>query len=212
MHKQGVRHRIDALAASYMLDIIPTVAGGTLIDCGANIGELGLWAATKGMSYIPFEPEALEAACCDLNNFSGATGTRRHPLWKQDETLRFFNRPRDADGSVLENGDDSQFVEVQARRLDSVLKAAELKHPVVFKVEAEGAEPEVLMGAMALLGVMDFVSVDCGYERGNRNDPQHTFVETNRLLTDAGFEVIASSLRRGTFLFRRKNGPYRVMV
>lgn len=208
MHKRGVRERIGALAGSYMLDKIPETLGGTLIDCGANIGELGLWAAQKQMIYIPFEPETLEADCCDQNNFSGEARTRRHPLWKTDEAIRFFKRARDADGSVLENGDDGQFVELQARRVDSVLQAAELAHPIVFKVEAEGAEPEVLAGAAALLDAMDYVSVDCGYERGSRENPQHTFVETNHLLSNAGFEVVAANLRRGTFLFRRKTSLY----
>lgn len=208
MHKNGISHRINALAGSYLLDKIPFVSGGTLIDCGANIGELGLWAARNKMTYVPFEPESLEADCCDLNNFSGDPKTRRHPLWKSDETIRFFSRPRDADGSVLQNGDDGQYVELQAKRLDSVLRSADLAQPVVFKVEAEGAEPEVLEGAQTLLRTIDFVTADCGYERGSKVNPQHTFVETNRLLTDAGFEVVAADLRRGSFLFRRKSSAY----
>lgn len=204
MHKRGIRSRIDALARDYCLSSLGDLAGGTLIDCGANIGELGRWASAMGMKYIPFEPEKLEADCCDLNNFSGRRETNRFPLWKTDDILRFYNRPRGADGSLLANGEDDSFVEVQARRLDSVLTAEQLTHPIVLKVEAEGAEPEVLQGAEKLLAVIDFITIDCGYERGSREAPQHTLIETNQLLRTAGFEVMAADLRRCSFLFRRQ--------
>lgn len=136
MHKRGIRSRVDALARDYCLSSLGDLTGGTLIDCGANIGELGRWASAMGMKYIPFEPEQLEADCCDLNNFSGRHETNRYPLWKSDDMLRFYNRPRNADGSLLENGEDNSFVEVQARRLDSVLTAGQLTSPIILKVEA----------------------------------------------------------------------------
>lgn len=207
MHKRGIQSRVDALAKNYCLSTISDLDHGTLIDCGANVGELGLWASGKGLTYIAFEPETLEADCCDLNNFSGRRETNRFPLWKTDETLRFYNRPRDADGSVLPSGEDHHFIEVQARRLDSVLQADDLARPIIFKVEAEGAEPEVLEGARALLPYMDYISVDCSYERGNQTNPQHTLIETNRLLTLAGFEIVAADLRRCSFLFKRQTVP-----
>lgn len=207
MHKRGIQSRVEALAKDYCLLTISDLDRGTLIDCGANIGELGLWASGKGMTYIAFEPETLEADCCDLNNFAGRRETNRFPLWKSDETLRFYNRPRDADGSVLPSGEDDQFVEVQGRRLDSVLQADDLARPIIFKVEAEGAEPEVLEGARALLPSIDYISVDCSYERGNKTNPQHTLIETNRLLTSAGFEIVAADLRRCSFLFRNQKVP-----
>ena len=36
----------------------------------------------------------------------------------------------------------------------------------LLKVEAEGAEPEVLLGTAKILKRIEFISVDCGPERG----------------------------------------------
>ena len=36
----------------------------------------------------------------------------------------------------------------------------------LLKVEAEGAEPEVLQGLKKNLSRVEFITVDCGFERG----------------------------------------------
>jgi FkbM family methyltransferase len=205
MHKHGIQHRIDDLASVYLLTHIKNPEGGTLIDCGANVGELGIWAKKTGMQYIAFEPEEVEADCCDRNNYNNHSKTYRHALWNSNEILTFYSRPLSADSSLLPSGEDSNTKELTAKRLDSVIKGIDLQRPAVLKVEAEGAEPEVLEGAKSLLPFLDYVTVDCGYERGDKNNPQHTFIETNKFLLDNNYILIAANLRRGSFLFQRNN-------
>ena len=43
-YKRGIKRGIDALASDYHLDRLEGLDGGTFIDCGANVGELGIWA------------------------------------------------------------------------------------------------------------------------------------------------------------------------
>jgi FkbM family methyltransferase len=205
MHKHGIQYRIDDLASVYLLTHIKNTEGGTLIDCGANIGELGLWAKKTGMNYIAFEPEDLEADCCDRNNYDGESKTYRYALWNSDEILTFYSRPLSADSSLLPSGEDSNTKKLSAKRLDSVINPVDLQHPAILKVEAEGAEPEVLEGAKTILPFLDYVTVDCGYERGDKNNPQHTFIETNKFLLDNNYTLIAANLRRGSFLFQRNH-------
>ena len=50
--KRGVMMHVDQLAREYHLDQIDIVPDGVFIDCGANIGELGLWARGQGLAYI----------------------------------------------------------------------------------------------------------------------------------------------------------------
>ncbi len=199
-YKRGVMAGVDALARDYHLDTIPSFEGGTFIDCGANVGELGYWARARGMRYIAFEPEALEATCCDLNNFDGQAETLRKALWNANTTLVFHSKPDSADSSLFEMDGATDRIEVEAVTLDSVIDVTDLPRPVIFKLEAEGAEPEVLQGANAILPHIDYVAVDSGYERGA--DKQHTFVETANALQDHGFRLAKAQFRRITALYQ----------
>lgn len=199
-YKRGIKRGIDALASDYHLDILDGLDGGTFIDCGANVGELGIWARSHRMSYIAFEPEHLEADCCDQNNYGGQTLTIRKALWKETATLEFFHKADTADSSVLGFNDYTKKTSVSAVSLDDHLDLSKLSHPVILKLEAEGAEPEVLQGATKFLAVADYVSVDCGYERGASQD--HTFIEVNDVLTSNGYRAVAAQFRgRVTVLF-----------
>lgn len=198
--KRGVMQHLDMLAKQYCLDQIDVVPGGVFIDCGANIGEMGLWAQARGLAYIAFEPEALEARCCDLNNFDGNSETRREALWKEATMLTLYSMPESADSSVFEVEDSSARIEVPAVALDDAVDLSGFPGTVVFKVEAEGAEPEVLEGAARTLALIDWVTVDCGYERGK--EKAHTFVETNVFLHDQGFRLHGMHPKRVVALYR----------
>lgn len=197
---------VDFVARQYGLEKISDVRGGTFVDCGANVGEFGLWARSRGMRYFAFEPEETEARCCDLNNYGGERKTSRTALWNANATLEFHMKPDTADSSLISWGGDSQVRKVRAERLDAVLSAADLAGgPNVLKVEAEGAEPEVLAGASGVLRCFDYVAVDCGPERGPER--RHTFVETSGLLIDAGFRPMSAEFHRVTVLFRNATRP-----
>ncbi len=204
-YKRGVAQGIHNLARQYHLDQIPEVLpDGLFVDCGANVGELGIWARGRGLDYIAFEPEDLEATCSDLNNFGGEPETNRKALWYADTVLTFHSKPESADSSVFDIDGADGAVQVQAVPLDHVLKDREIGPGTrIFKLEAEGAEPEVLQGAAESLPLFDYIAVDCGYERGR--DAKHTFVEVNRTLTHAGFEVIAAGFHRVTMLYQNIN-------
>lgn len=204
--KSGVMNGIAKLAGQYGLANFPMVPDGAFVDCGANVGELGIWARARGMRYFAFEPEEPEARCCDLNNFGGAAGTHRKALWKEGTTLEFFSEAETADGSLIAQSERAVSRKIQAVRLDEILSPADLGMGTsVLKVEAEGAEPEVIAGASRLLGHFDYVAVDCGPERGKER--KDTFVETNTLLADAGFRPVSANFRRLTILYRNAAKP-----
>ncbi len=205
LYYRGIMRRINYLANIYGLDRIDVTPNGVFIDCGANIGELGIWARAHGLDYVAFEPELPEAICCDLNNFDGNSETRRSALWKESTTIRFYSSPETADSSIIEVAGEFCRVEVDAVTLDSALDASQLSNvqgTVIFKLEAEGAEPEVLEGATKTLTEVDWVAIDCGYERGPNKE--HTVVETNTFMYDQGFRLCYAELnsRRITALYR----------
>jgi FkbM family methyltransferase len=199
-YRKGVLRLIERLADDYHLTRTG-FRGGTLIDCGANVGELGLWAHRNGHAYIAFEPETLKADCCDRNNFRGEARTHRLALWNTRCILKLHMKPDTADSSVFEIAGATGTRDIQADRLDEILKADTLARPIILKIEAEGAEPEVLQGAEGLLDAVDFVAIDCGYERGR--EKAHTFVEANEILVRHGLTPIAANFKRVTMLYGR---------
>ena len=203
-YKRGIKRGIDALASDYHLDTLEGLDGGTFVDCGANVGELGIWAQSRRMNYIAFEPEQLEADCCDQNNYGGKALTIRKALWKETTTLEFFHKADTADSSAFDVSDYNEKTVIPAVSLDSELDPSKLSRPLILKLEAEGAEPEVLEGAAKFLEIADYVAVDCGYERGQSQD--HTFIEVNNQLTCRGYSIVAAKFRgRVTMLFHKEN-------
>lgn len=198
-YDNGIENFARHLAKDYLLDNIELQNNMVLIDCGANIGELGLWCQIEGIEYIGIEPEMLEYQCCVLNN--KGSNVYNCALWKTSGELIFYSKPRTADSSLIKI-DQSQEISVMARKLDELI-IPEPGKIYILKVEAEGAEPEILQGANSILRLMSYVTVDCGYERGVQKE--HTFVETNKILQGSGFSLLAANLKRGVFLYEKSD-------
>ena len=69
-----------------------------------------------------------------------------------------------------------------------------------MKLEAEGAEPEIIMGAKQVLLRTKYITVDVGEERGVNEES--TLPEVVNSLIPLGFKVIDVNLRRGVLLFK----------
>lgn len=203
LYKRGIAARVKQLAESYLLHRITEPLEGAFIDCGANVGELGAFSRAKGLAYHAFEPENLEADCCDLNNFSGARGTNRFGLWSSDGELTFYSKPSSADSSLFETEEYVDQFKIKVRSLDSFAAETGLKKVAILKIEAEGAEPEILAGAHETLKSTAYVAVDCGFEKGVKKES--TLVPVFNILLEAGFEAIDWNPKRVTALFKAKS-------
>jgi len=200
-YDKGIMKWLNHLAHTYKLDAVPLRAGDVFVDCGANIGELGVWASQFGINYHAFEPEEKEAYCCDLNNFDGERRTHRKALWYEETELEFYSKPESADSSLIEINEFSEVKRVETMTLCKFLSSLEESKVRILKLEAEGAEPEVLAGAKGCFKNIDYISIDCGNERGKEAMP--TFLETDQMLLDNGYEVIDSYISRPVFLYKR---------
>lgn len=70
-----------------------------------------------------------------------------------------------------------------------------------MKIEAEGAEPEILEGGVNALAMTDFVTVDCGFERGK--EEASTLAPVANFLLRHGFELQSWDQKWGRFMFKR---------
>ncbi len=168
-----------------------------VVDCGANVGDLQIYFSERNVDvkYIGIEPSPSEFACLQ-ENVKPSTALNLG-LWNEDRTLEFYMSPHNADSSFLKPAKIENEVSIPAKRLDSVLDA----NIRLLKVEAEGAEPEVLLGCTKILDRIDFISADLGFERGP--DQESTLPSVTNFLLKHNFELVDVSHGRIVALFRR---------
>ncbi len=202
----GHRARGKRLAYEYLLDQIGFADGDRIIDIGANAGDLGLvfQAMRVRVDIQAFEPSPGDYAALSFN-LEACSAVRRFEahqiaLWNEDSAgLTFYLAPGNADSSVIPFKGWVGKVEVAGRRLDTVLTPGAGRYRLM-KLEAEGAEPEILQGAGALIRDVDYMSVDVGFERGD--DQQSTLPEVANHLIRNGFEIVGYEGGRHVVLFR----------
>jgi len=196
----GFNARSNYIAKTYFIDKIQFLPGDIVLDCGTNMGDLLLWFELNKIEieYYGFEPNPIDYAALVAN----ATGAHLFNigLWNTDAKLDFYLSTEAASSSFIEPPYFSDVIEIQSRRLDSIIPPREIK---LLKLEAEGAEPEVLEGAQDLLPLIAYIAADVGPERGpnelSTRDDVVSFLESNN------FEILSeNSGHRKTILFVNK--------
>lgn len=204
-YAHGVSERAYDLMRAYMLDRVSFGDGDVIVDCGANYGDLKLYFSEIGVNveYIGFEPSPLEFECLSHNVTPSVVNNMG--LWNSEGELKFFVSSQGADSSFIEPASFDQVKKIRTARLDTLLD----KPIKLLKLEAEGAEPEVLEGAQKLLPKVEWISADLGYERGVTQES--TLVPVVNFLLNNEFELVDMSHDRIVALFRNKNiGPLSV--
>ncbi|MGR3433420.1 MAG: FkbM family methyltransferase [Shimia sp.] len=187
-YRRGWAARLDRLADEYGWRHLPMPAPGeTVVDVGANVGDFARLASDHGCIVFAFDGDPAVVACLRANLADAPAVTATEAiLWKRAEDVTFHSAPGRADSSLfLPPGDGVAAFTARATTLDA--EAARLGiGPVAFlKMDAEGAEPEVLEGATDLLARTRALAIDTGPERLG----QTTDAAVTDLLVRAGFDV-----------------------
>jgi FkbM family methyltransferase len=203
-YSNGVGQFLDSLHGSYLLDRVPLRPSDWVLDCGANVGEvsLALLRREPSLNIVAVEPEALEADCADLNLYQGRPRTVRGVLWHEETTLKFYSAAATADSSTIEPPKYDSVREISATTVDALLNRMQCQRLRLLKLEAEGAEPEILQGAMGSLERIDYIAADLGPERGVRQE--ETATPVINLLLAQGFEIVSMRFDRVVVLFRNR--------
>lgn len=196
-YRNGIAERGLSLGREYLCDSIPFRDGDVVVDCGANIGDLKIYFEERQMEvdYVGVEPSPPEFSCLQVN--VAPSRVYNVGLWSKDCSLKFYVSSRNADSSFVEPGKYTREVTVEARRLDALLDC----NIKLLKVEAEGAEPEVLIGCEKLLSRVEYISADLGFERGVAQ--QTTLPAVTNFLLKHNFEMVGLSKSRVIALYRR---------
>ena len=121
----------------------------------------------------------------------------------KDGKLDFFISSQDADSSIIQPEIYTQKIEVDVIRLETLINDLKLKNIKLLKLEAEGYEPEILLGASDKIKQFEYIAIDGGYERGINKE--QTFAEQTNILLNNGFELIDIYFPWYRGLFRNKS-------
>jgi len=175
------RYKIDEL----LRDIEPR----TIIDIGANIGEFSYYADKKCLGkakIFAFDPDPITKQCFE-NNLVGIDATfTLVALSNKSGEEDFYLKTDSADSSLHKPSGASVKIKTKVVTLDSFFSNLELQQPVLLKMDAEGNEPEVLLGGIATLKHVNWISIDAGLERYGKS----TSVEVARILIEQGFREV----------------------
>ncbi|MHA7775263.1 FkbM family methyltransferase [Roseibium sp. M-1] len=198
-YRSGIERRTTDLIADYLIDPEDIAEGDVFIDCGANIGEIGLGFRLLGkkVKYIAFEPGRDEISCCRLNNPEGTCAPLA--LWHEKTILSFYEKSDTADSSLIEFSGYEAVRRVETTTLDDYCSENNISDIKFLKIEGEGAEPEILKGAVNTLKRVKYVCVDCGPERGLAKES--TLPAVCQFLMSRGFKFDRVTANRLTARF-----------
>ncbi len=203
-YRRGVADRIARLARKYFIDRIPLDAGDVVVDCGANVGEVGLYVQSRAaVRVIAVEPSPPEANACDENVFDGDRQTERFALWHSAGEQPFYDSNTTGDSSLIAPASQHEGIAtIPVTTLDRLAADKGIEHIKLLKIEGEGAEPEILAGATTTISKVSYCTIDCGPERGLARE--HVIPQACNFLFDAGFELLDVNLERQIFWFRNR--------
>jgi len=191
---------------TYNIHKIGLKAGDIVLDCGAHLGMVSVACQREGAEVYAFEPDPVEATALRKN-----LGMESHvfevALWHSSGHLD-LQLDNDSGNSSLIHADESpKTTSVETISLDEwcakhIPQDTRIK---LFKLEAEGAEPEILVGASTVLERIDYISADVGFERGVSQES--TLAPVVEYLHERGFTIVAPSRKalsgsRLTLLFK----------
>ncbi len=199
----GIMFRLKSLANTYLVDSINFSDDDVVIDVGANIGEFSYYMANEfGVRVISIEPEELEYRALVLNTKNLNVLAINKGLWYEEKELTLYQKNDTGDSSLIKPPNYEGTKTIKTTTLDKIVKThIDLNKRIKFvKLEAEGAEPEILIGASKVLSRIDYISADVGPERGIKQE--NTMIEVLKLLMNNGFEPIKFGNNRNVLLFK----------
>ena len=188
-----------------MIDKIDFIENDVVIDCGANIGDLEIFFKEMGhnINYIGIEPSPSEFNCLKENLILEKSKCYNYALFDKNESVKFYISSEFGDSSIFQPTQYTKEIVVQSKRFDSINDELKIDRIKLLKLEAEGAEPEILLGFGQYLKNVEFISADLGFEIGLKQES--TLPSVSNILISKGFEMIAINNERLTAIFKNKN-------
>ena len=188
LYRQGWGKREHELKLAYGVGTQFNIAGGVVLDVGANTGDFALSVARDCAHVYCFEPDP-KAAASLRRNIAGHTNITLVPkvVWKANEPVSFGLETSRADSSVFSQAKER--VKVPGVTLETFIKETGIDRVALVKCDAEGAEPEVLEGVLSAAARIDGFAFDTGAERLGLS----TDKECEKLLQGLGYKTFTTT-------------------
>lgn len=186
-------------AAIEHMDILSFVRPRHLVDVGANRGQFAMaaLAVNKDMKIDCFEPFAASADILErwARRTSPSIRVHRLAIAVEKGSAEFFVTSRDDSSSLLQPAKAqrdrgisvTQRIVVPTDRLDNVLRVDEIQRPSMLKIDVQGAELDVLKGAVTFLEAIDYIYLEISFIEIYEEQP--LFAEIDQFLRDLGYEL-----------------------
>lgn len=144
------------------------IKDATILDIGANIGELTLallgMGAKKVICFEP-DPSALKVLQKNLAPYDDQVEIQSVALSNYDGAGVFYCQSSSSDSSLIPTSKPTHSIKIDVARIDSLYDPEILRKIDVVKIDAEGGEPEILEGADQLLHHISYITIDTSPER-----------------------------------------------
>ncbi len=114
--------------------------------------------------------EVEEGKCLKLNLQEARVRFLNIGLWFEEDEMLFQSSKANADSTLIlsESEDVANLGIIQVQRLDRIVQDLYPRaKSICLKIETEGSEPEVLLGAREILSRVTIITIDGGPERGD---------------------------------------------
>lgn len=203
----SITNRLEKLSNEYLLEYINFETNDVILDCGANIGELYKIVEKildKNFNYYGFEPSKQNFSALKLNSHNFIK--ENVALSDKDGIFPIYINDKYADTSLIPSDNFVYQDEVKTIRLDG-LEELKNEHIKLLKIDAEGSELNVIIGAKNLLSNIEFISVDLGFENYDAETKKYisTLGPVVNYLFQNNFELLDTfRLTRKTYIFKNK--------
>jgi len=182
-----VRGYPDAMVQKYTSnEFLQVEEDDTVVDVGAFIGAFSLGIAATANSVYSIEPSRENIQCLERNTQSVSNiEAVRGLAWNEDTemSLKLGVDPTDHSTLNIDGKDSGEEEVVEAYRMKSLMDELDIEVVDFLKIDAEGAEPEVITGCTD--ASIRKIAVDCGAERFGHSSAD----EVKELLIEAGYDV-----------------------
>ena len=198
-YNKGLVVRKEQLKKEYLLHNIKFEENDIVIDVGANNGDFYL-CFDKKIKYFAYEPSPLVFSNLEYN-------VKNQNLYNlglsnsADNKIDFYLKDEFGDSSILPINDYTKKISIETTTLDKEIDKIQQKIKLI-KLEAEGFEPEILQGLKKYLNYVEYITIECGFERGIKQES--TIAECSNYLIKNNFEMIDFGSSRIVTLFKIK--------
>ncbi len=206
-----LKHRMKQFAAAFGIALRPALprrstmeqfcrhlkrigyAPRSIIDVGVADGTLELHSVFPDAEFLLVEPleEFMPALDWLKSRYRAHIALCAAGAVDGKATLKFGPSIRDMHGATLATMQDPQerrlhaSREVHVRRLDAIVSELDLQAPMLLKIDAQGAELDIIAGAERIMHLVDVVIVEATFFSFNRKQP--LFDETLSFMLERGF-------------------------